>query len=337
MEYCLKTPELPKSEDKRLATLNSLDILDTPVEERFDRITRIAQKTFNVSTVLVSLVDQNRQWFKSSVGLDAKETTRELSFCGHAIHSEKVFVIPDALEDERFADNPLVLGDPKIRFYAGYPVKAGNGEILGTLCLLDSKPRSLDEDEIETLKDLGAVVERELSMVQIATIDDLTKIPNRRGFTIFAQHGLNFSTQHGYPASLVYFDIDNFKLINDEYGHHEGDKALITFANQMKNTFRQSDVYGRIGGDEFVVLLGDSSKDQAVKAVKNFSKFINLYNENESNDYDISFSHGVVRYDPRRHDSLESMMIECDEIMYANKKLKNKVVNIEEAQRRNVG
>jgi len=328
----LKIPEIPQSESTRLETLKTLNILDTPAEERFDQITRIAKKSFNVSMALVSLVDENRQWFKSSVGTDTCETSREISFCGHAIHSDEVFIVPDTLKDERFEDNPLVIGEHGIRFYAGYPVKAFNGEKLGTLCLIDNKPRDLTEEEIETLKDLGAVVERELSMVKIATMDDLTNIPNRRGFMIYAQHGLSYSTQHGYPATLVYFDIDNFKSINDEFGHHEGDKALITFAKQMKDTFRGSDVYGRIGGDEFVVLLGDSSKDQADLAVKNFKKIIKVYNTNAQNEYDISFSYGAVKYDPIKHDSVEAMMAECDSIMYGNKKLKNKVVSIYDAR-----
>jgi len=328
----LKSPDIPSSEKTRLETLVTLNILDTFAEERFDRLTRIAKHTFNVSSAVVSLVDHDRQWFKSTAGIDACETPREVSFCGHAINGSDVLYVRDTHEDERFSDNPLVTGEPQIRFYAGHPIKAINGEILGTLCIFDDKPREFSQQDAALLKDLAAVVEREISIVDIATMDELTKIPNRRGFLLFAQQGLDFSTRHGYPATLVYMDIDNFKAINDQYGHHEGDKALISFANQIKSTFRASDIFGRVGGDEFVVLLGDSSRAQANQAIEKFKCIIDEYNINSRNEYAISFSCGSVKYDPLEHDSLESMMKDCDSIMYANKKLKSKVVPIDEYQ-----
>jgi len=330
MESSLKTPDIPQSENTRLETLKALNILDTSADERFDRLTRIAKKSFNVSAAVVSLVDHDRQWFKSTAGLDACETSREVSFCGHAINGDDVFIVSDTHKDERFVDNPLVTGEPFIRFYVGCPIKALNGENLGTLCLINDKPRGFTREDTEMIKDLGAIAEREISMLNIATMDDLTKIPNRRGFKLFAQQGLNFSTRHGYPATLVYFDIDDFKSINDQYGHDEGDKALISFANLMKDTFRTSDVIGRVGGDEFVVLLNDSSKQQADNAVAKFSNVLEEYNINSRNLYSISFSFGAVKFDPRKHESLQAMMKECDSIMYANKKLKNKVINLNE-------
>ena len=155
-------PAIPTDEAKRLATLVGLNILDTPSEERFDRITRIAQRIFNVPIALVSLVDSNRQWFKSCAGLDATETPRSISFCGHAILADEAFVISDALLDSRFADNPLVTGAPKIRFYAGQPLKASNGSRLGTLCVIDRKPHQLTPSDLDALRDLAAMVEGEL-------------------------------------------------------------------------------------------------------------------------------------------------------------------------------
>ena len=155
---------LPIDEERRLATLRLLNILDTPDEERFDRITRIVQRVLDVPIVLVSLLDGNRQWFKSRQGLDALETPRSISFCGHAIHSDEAFVIPDSTLDSRFADNPLVTGAPHIRFYAGHPLKANNGSRLGTLCVIDTKPRHLGQADLDLLHDLGVVVESELNL-----------------------------------------------------------------------------------------------------------------------------------------------------------------------------
>lgn len=157
------TPTLPPDENDRLAALHSLDILDTPADERFDRITRIAQRLFNTPIVLVSLVDQCRQWFKSAQGLSAGETPRDISFCGHAIHAGQVFVVEDTLADPRFSDNPLVTGPPGIRFYAGAPLATAGGFRVGTLCLIDSKPRLFPEADQRLLSDLATWVEEELT------------------------------------------------------------------------------------------------------------------------------------------------------------------------------
>ena len=154
---------MPENETQRQAALNQLGILDTGQEERFDRITRIAAEAFDVPIALVSLVDSDRQWFKSCVGLDVKETPRDMAFCAHAILENEVLVVPDALLDPRFADNPLVTGDPHVRFYAGYPLQLADGHCIGTLCLIDTRPRQLDDGKINMLRDLGHLAETELS------------------------------------------------------------------------------------------------------------------------------------------------------------------------------
>ncbi|NND64743.1 MAG: GAF domain-containing protein, partial [Gammaproteobacteria bacterium] len=128
-------PAIPSDEKARIEALHSLNILDTETEERFDRLTRLAKRMFDVDIALVSLVDVNRQWFKSCQGLDASETPRDISFCGHAILGEDAFVIPDAVKDDRFKFNPLVTGEPFIRFYAGIPLRYADGSKLGTVCL----------------------------------------------------------------------------------------------------------------------------------------------------------------------------------------------------------
>jgi CheY-like chemotaxis protein len=154
---------LPDNEEARLAELHGLGVLDTEPEERFDRLTRIASAAMEAPIALVSLVDRDRQWFKSCIGLGAKETPREMAFCAHAILGEEVLVVPDTLVDPRFADNPLVTGDPRIRFYAGCPVRSAGDLPLGTLCVIDTRPRQLDDRHIDLLKDLASLVEMELS------------------------------------------------------------------------------------------------------------------------------------------------------------------------------
>lgn len=159
----MQSAALPLNEAARIAFLERLRILDTPPEEAFDRVTRVAACLMEVPISLVSLVDCNRQWFKSAVGLEARETPRDLAFCAHALNVEEALVIRDALEDSRFADNPLVAGPPFIRFYAGIPLRLDNDLTLGTLCVIDTRPRLPSASQFQALKDLARIVETELN------------------------------------------------------------------------------------------------------------------------------------------------------------------------------
>lgn len=157
----------PTNEPERLNALQ-LGLLDTSSEERFDRVTRLACYLFAVPISLVTLVDANRQWFKSRQGLKLSETPRDISFCGHAILDDQPLVVPDALADTRFSDNPLVLSAPNIRFYAGQPLVAPDGNRIGAFCIIDRRPRHLAAEELEVLKDLGAIIQRELTLTAYA-------------------------------------------------------------------------------------------------------------------------------------------------------------------------
>lgn len=160
-------PEIPVNETERLAALCDLNVLDTAPEERFDRLTRLAKCHFDVPIALVSLIDSARQWFKSRQGLDATETPRNISFCGHAILAGDILCVPNALLDPRFADNPLVTGGPKIRFYAGAPLHSPEGLRIGTLCIIDDRPRDLSRDQLSILRDLADGVESELARTRL--------------------------------------------------------------------------------------------------------------------------------------------------------------------------
>ncbi len=161
---------IPQDDVQRLAELHALEILDTPREERFDRIVRLLKLVLRVPIAYMSLIDSDRQWFKSVCGLKTVGTTRDISFCGHAILSDETMVVPDALEDDRFRDNPLVTGDPYIRFYAGRPLRGPGGHKVGTLCVADRSPRTPRGDELEVLAELAAIVERELGLVETVAL-----------------------------------------------------------------------------------------------------------------------------------------------------------------------
>ncbi len=166
----MQAPTLPSGEAARIATLRDPSILDTDPEEKFDALTVHACSQFDVAIALVSLVDVNRHWFKSRCGLNADETGRDISFCGHAIPGDDLIVIDNTVKDERFADNPLATGAPHIRFYAGCPLKMANASNIGTFRLIDRRPRTLDAWEAQHLRDLAWV-----TALQIQGIDAIGK------------------------------------------------------------------------------------------------------------------------------------------------------------------
>ena len=153
---------IPADDAERLQALRELLILDTPPEERYDRITRFARDEFELPIALVSLVDRNRQWFKSNVGIACQETPRDVSFCGHAIVERDALVVPDALKDPRFRDNPMVIASPWVRFYAGAVLRLPHGPAVGTLCVMDTRPRNLDRIGLSILCALRDLVVEEL-------------------------------------------------------------------------------------------------------------------------------------------------------------------------------
>ncbi|MEQ1813997.1 MAG: sensor domain-containing diguanylate cyclase [Candidatus Nitrotoga sp.] len=315
-------PAIPPNEGSRLKALHSLNVLDTLAEDRFDRLTRMAKAMFDVPVALVSLVDENRQWFKSCIGINTKETSRDFSFCGHTILGDEALIIPDATRDERFAGNPLVIGDPKIRFYAGYPLTVMHKWKIGTLCIVDFQPRNFSLEQIALLKDLASMVEKELMAVQMATLDEITNLPNRRGFMSIANKLLAWCDRNNSPATLAFFDLKNFKAINDTFGHNEGDNALIEFAEQLDDMFRESDALARLGGDEFVVLLTDVSKQEITERIESFKVHMEVRNVQAKRGYDITFSYGLVDFDSATHHSIEYLLSHADTLMYEHKKKK---------------
>lgn len=314
----MQAPPTPIDETQRLCSLTTLCILDTMPEDRFDRITRLACRAFDVPTALVSLVDRDRQWFKSKQGFDSRELSRRISFCGHVVAQEGTLVVPDALLDPRFADNPLVTGSPMIRFYAGQPVHAPDGARVGALCLIDSKPRKFSDADRALLRDLAAMIDREFSLMARASTDELTSLSNRRGFNDVACHVLALCRRSHQPAVVVGVDLDDFKSINDNHGHDAGDEVLRVFSRLLFSNFRSSDVVARFGGDEFAVLCSATTSDQIWISLERLhaefagSVLLERYPG-------LSWSAGLADFNPGSNDTIRDLLRTSDARMYEAK------------------
>ncbi|KTC86539.1 sensor domain-containing diguanylate cyclase [Legionella brunensis] len=311
-------PDRPENEAERLATLYKLQILDTEKEERFDRVTRIACKLFGVPISVISFLEAERQWMKSTQGFDIKEAARKTSFCGHVILSDEIMIVEDATKDKRFFDNPFVLGKPNFRFYLGCPLKV-NGYNVGVICLIDDKPKSKDEIDSNIVYDLAQMVEMDLKQLQISITDELTGISNRRGFLKLAGYLFQKCQLENQVFTLLFFDLDKFKHINDQFGHSEGDKVLKIFANALVHNFRYYDVIARLGGDEFCIFctgLNQKNLPDIIQRLKDSLKSA------DTKDYAIEFSVGSVQYNQKEHQTLEDMLCLADSQMYVTKESK---------------
>lgn len=278
---------LHRSEADRLEALRELQILDTPIEDRFDRITRLAAKVFEVPICAISCIDQHRQWFKSIHGSNAVETARCVSFCQHTIHEDSAFVIRDAQLDPRFADSPLVKGkngERGIRFYAGTPIYAPNGLPVAAFCLNDFEPRSFSEKQLEILKEFALIaqhtlqspapnrVEQELveninESWRVSLIDPLTRLWNAEGVMAILDESISSKNlvQRGLCVSMI--DLKNFERINKALGQVGGDQILRSFSSELLRELSDQDTIARLKGNTFLVIhqcLGNAAEGQTL-------------------------------------------------------------------------
>jgi diguanylate cyclase (GGDEF)-like protein len=265
----LKPPRHP-DETRRQKALRALQILDTPIEERFERITRAARQMLRMPIAALSLVDASRQWFKSVQGLDAAETSRDDSFCGHAILGEGAFVVPDARHDERFADNPLVREEPWIRFYAGHPLRAARGLPVGTLCVADRKPRKFGAREQGLLSSLARAAEAELLSRapnaaqrdlagdlegRPAAVDTLTRLWGRDAILEILDREFAQARRKGTGIGTIIVELDRRDRIDDTLGHAATSTVIKRTARRLLRTLRPQDAVGRFGGSEFLGVI----------------------------------------------------------------------------------
>lgn len=400
---------LPEHETERMTKLREYAVLDSLPEETYERVTKLAASILNAPLAAVSLIDENRQWIKSRIGFDASEIPREHTFCAHAICQDDVFVVEDATLDERFCDNPFVTGEPGLRFYAGAQLQTSDGLNMGTVCVLDTQPRTITEEQKQSLEDLAAIViealecrllidqeertkrrfidameclpmgfsmydpddrliaynehyrmlfpeisehivagvsfedilrkgvehgqfpeaigneeswiadfmqkhqvpgerhemrlpddrwvgfqeqrtsengyvgftydvtpmeQHKQELARLAWTDSLTGCLNRHRFMELADHEIDRARREGGDASLLLLDADHFKLINDRDGHAAGDAILKGLVERWQSVLRSHEFIGRIGGEEFCVLLPNTGLEGASSVAERLRRII---------------------------------------------------------------
>jgi diguanylate cyclase (GGDEF)-like protein len=255
---------VPVDEDQRLRDLERYGVMEADSDEHFDRILDLAGAIFQTPIVAISLVEADRQWFLAQRGLDVRETPREMAFCAHAIVHDDVMVVPDARSDERFRTNPLVFADPHIRFYAGAPLHSPEGHNLGTLCVIDRQPRDLTPEQRQLLHRLAQLAMRELELRRLAHLCPVTGLPTRRTFLTIGAREFDRSRRDQHPLSLLLFDIDNLRLINNRWGHEAGDQVLADVVRLARTFLKTQDFAARLGDGEFALLLVGIDAEQAM-------------------------------------------------------------------------
>lgn len=301
---------VPGNEDQRMKVLADYHILDSLPEQAYDDFAKLASAICGTPIALVTLVDDDRQWFKANVGLDVSETPRSQAFCAHAIMDPgSVMTVEDATTDQRFAANPLVTGDPGIRFYAGAPLVAPTGEALGTICVIDREPRSLSETQREALEILSREIivqlelrrsiatleqavldqekyvellqeyQRDIEKVRVhlesqSVTDVLTGVKNRRSFDLTIEEDFTRARARRTTLSLLMIDVDHFKSFNDDFGHPAGDEVLRSVAQLLQSEMRESDSLFRYGGEEFAVVLPETTCKGAFVLAERFRRTV---------------------------------------------------------------
>jgi diguanylate cyclase (GGDEF)-like protein len=306
-------------EIERLAAVERYDILDTPREEVFDRITALACRVLEMPMAAFSAIDGHRQWYKASKGLAAPECPKNQTFCVYALTMHVPLVVSDARLDTRFADNASVGGEPGVRSYLGIPLTTRDGHNIGTLCAVGTEPRTFSEVDIANLTDLARIGMDALEYRLLANTDPLTEVLSRRGFKNEADRAVALALRHHHPLSAIALDLDHFKSINDTHGHEAGDRVISETVRACVRRARQTDIAGRLGGEEFAFILPHTDRAAATEVAEQMRETIeSLGVEHGSKSLRVTASFGIAALDHATRD-VEELLRKADAALYEAK------------------
>ncbi len=320
---------IPADEEQRLRDLERHGVIGMASDEHFDRIVELASSIFQVPMSLISLVEKDRQWFLTHKGLDASETPRTMAFCAHAIANDGVLVVPDALADERFSTNPLVIDEPHIRFYAGAPLRSPVGHNLGTLCVIDQQPRQPSSEQIHQLQLLSELVMREIELRRIALLCPITGLPLRHTFLAIGNREFRRARQEGQSLSLLCFDIDNLRQVNSRWGHPAGDKLLVDLVTLSRSYLREVDFAARLGDGEFALLLVGMDHEQAMGLADNLRQAVAaLPGVYSHTDFHLHISGGLTSLGSADHSFADLMQRAAKALELAKSNGRNQIASL---------
>lgn len=285
-------------------------LLDTAPEERFDRLTRMARRVFNVPIAFISLADSNRHWFKSRFGIEATEVDLSIPVLGDIVESGKPYVVPNTQEDTRFLKHELVVGESNIRFYAGVPLRC-EGETVGTLSIVDSIARLFRDEDMELLKDIGRMIENELAQIQEVTMDDLTGISNRRGFYLIAEHSLSLNIRYRNDATVALLRAVLPERSDSSNDKDKEETILCAFGQLLQQFFRDSDLVGRLDSDQFAVLLQNTSIAGAQRVLDKLSVEVEHFCRKHSPELPVEFESGLAAFTAERPRTVHKLVEEA--------------------------
>jgi len=321
----------------KIANIHSLDLFYTPLEERFERITRVARRALQVPVAAISLLNDDKQWFKSAAGWGISELPRDQAICKLTVEGSEFLAIRDTLEDPRVANLPIVVSAPRFRAYAGLPLIDEHGNAIGTLCVFDLKPRDFTAADRQAIIDLAAMAQRELLSDQLsnahaaltaklglarreALMDPLTHLWNRRGASVLLKGAFASADQRGTPLALALLDLDNFKRINDSHGHQTGDEVLRRIASRLLSSVRGDDAICRIGGDEFLVLMTETDATVAARVAERIRHAVtDTAIPTRDGAVPMSLSVGFTIRQPRDTTTVEALLERADQALLQSK------------------
>ena len=336
--------QIPDNENQRLLALESYQILDSLPEQAYDDIARLAAYICGVDKAMVAFIDKDRKWHKARFNVKPSEMPRDYVICAKTILSEEPLIVSHASEDERVSNIGMVCGPPHLQFYAGVPLIAEGGLILGTVCAIDTEPHEISQEQIEALQALSRQVmqllklrkniilleeaekclhiqqkqlnENNKVLQKLSITDELTGLNNRRSLNDALEKETVRAARYFAPLSVLMIDIDHFKRFNDKFGHSIGDVVLAGVAKAIQSHCRTSDFCARYGGEEFVVLLPHTNLLDAQKLANQYCTDIEHLNIDGKQ---VTISIGISEFDP--HKTAEELFKSADAALHRAKEM----------------